>query len=408
MIKRKNIILIWIFSAIGLASAIYLTWLHQQIFTGKIEDFSFCGISRNFSCETVSASPYSEWFGVPMAWAGALLYLFWLALASAGLLNTEKHGRNATSIILFCAVMAVAVDIYLAQLMIFTIGSICLLCLLTYLLNLAIMILAIRAIDIPPVRAMTTAIRLLLPFSGQTRYGYILTFILIAAAGAFGQMQMQKSIAAASRFDEAGFRKFEKSFKRLKVDSSADPFHGAADAKLTIIEFSDFQCPHCRKAHVVLQTILPAYKDRVKLIFKNMPLGLKCNAQFRIDGKGRELHASACDLALLGEAALKQDKFWPLHDLIFSRQSEFKGAALDKAALMQLGKDAGLDVARLEKDFNDPDTAKRVAADLDDAYRLGIQGTPTLLFNGLLLGMPPPSILKKIIDLELEYASTPH
>ncbi len=137
--------------------------------------------------------------------------------------------------------------------------------------------------------------------------------------------------------------------------------------------------------------MLPGYGDQVKLVFKNMPLSM---------------HHSAKALARLSEVAHKQGKFWPLHDLIFERQAEFKDTPLDKNALMELAKDASLDMARVEKDYEGSAAEKAVKADRKEAERLKIRSTPVLLFNGLLIrGVPPPAVLKRIIELELERVS---
>ena len=377
-------------SAVGLAASIYLTQLHQQIFTGKLEDFGFCGISRQISCEAVSASPYASILGVPLAWLGVLLYLFWIALAAAGANKPAQHGRLATGLLLATAGAAVLFNLYLGQLMFFRMQAICLLCLLTYLVNLIILLLAAKMAKGEALSTATSAIRSIIPFSGGTRYGFVLIAVGIIAIGVIGQLQMQKGIAEASKFDADGFRKYQDEAKRLTVNAAADPFHGGADAGLTIVEFSDFQCPHCRKGHVVLQTVLAGYGDRIKFVFKNLPL---------------PFHHSARPLAELGEAAHRQGKFWPLHDLVFERQESFKETPLDRAGLLQLARDAGLDMAQLEKDLADPAVMAAVEADLQESIRLGIKSTPVLLLNGLLLrGVPPPAILKQIIDLELERA----
>ena len=390
--QQKGMLAILLLSAVGLAASIYLTNLHHQIFTGKLEDFGFCGISRAISCEAVSASPYASILGVPLSWLGVLLYLFWISLAVAAISKPDQHGRLVSGMILATSAAAVAFNIYLGQLMFFRMDAICLLCLLTYLVNLLCLILAASQAQGALQSTTLAAVRALLPFSGETRYGFVLVAVFIAAVGVIGQLQMQKSITEASKFDADGFRKYQAT-ERRQVDTASDPFHGGADAKLTIVEFSDFQCPHCRKAHVVLQTVLTGYGDRIKFVFKNLPL---------------EFHHSSKILAQLAEAAHMQGKFWPLHDLIFDRQAEFKDrkTAVGSKELNQFARDAGLDMARLEKDFADPASAAAVEADLKEANRLKIQSTPVFLFNGLLIrGLPSPSILKRIIDLELERAN---
>ncbi len=389
---RRNAIAILILSIVGFVTSMYLTNLHYLIFTGALEDFSFCGISREVSCETVSASPYAKWFGVPLAWIGVMLYLFWSVLAFFSALKPEKNNQIITGIFLLTSAVAVALNIYLGQLMFFTIGSLCLLCLLTYLLNIMVLLLSLKMAKGAMREVSIAAVQAMIPLSGGTRYGFILILILILAAGVLGQVRMQQGIEAASQFNEAGFRHFQDNFSRVNVDTASDPFLGAEDAKLTIVEFSNFECPHCRKAHFTLQTMLPSYQDRVKLVFKNLPF---------------EFNHSATALAQLGEAAHKQGKFWPLHDLIFSRQQDFAKAPLSRDELLQLARDAGLDMARLEKDFDSMEISKAVQMDVNEASRLSIDGTPVFFFNGLLLrGMPKPAIFKQVIELELERASS--
>ena len=388
---RNLLLAVLALSAVGLAASIYLTQLHQQIFTGKLEDFGFCGISRQISCEAVSASPYASLLGVPLAWLGVLLYLFWGAVATIGAQKPDRYGRLAAGLLLVTAAAAVLFNLYLGQLMFFRMEAICLLCLLTYLVNLMVLLLAVRLARGELLQIATAAIRAIVPFSGETRYGFVLLAIGAIAIGVIGQLQMQKGIAEASKFDEAEFRKYQEKSERFTVNIASDPFHGSADAKLTVVEFSDFQCPHCRKGHVVLQTVLTGYGDRIKFVFKNLPL---------------PFHHSARPLAELAEAAHRQGKFWQLHDLVFERQDSFKDNPLNRAGLLQFAKDAGLDMAQLEKDLADPAVTAAVDADLLESTRLNIRSTPSLFLNGLpIRGVPPPAILKQIIDLELERAN---
>ncbi len=206
--QRSINIIILILSVVGLASSIYLTYLHQQIFTGKLEDFGFCGISRSISCEAVSASPYSKMFGVPLSWLGTLLYLFWIALAAIAAFKPENNIRISNGLILVTSAAAVAANIYLGQLMFFTLDTVCPLCLLTYAVNLLVLILALHLAKGFRLASASEGIRAMIPFSGQTRFGFVLVFVLIAAVGAIGQFQMQKGIEAASKFDKAGFKNF--------------------------------------------------------------------------------------------------------------------------------------------------------------------------------------------------------
>ena len=399
MTQRKHLITILILAAIGLAASSYLTWLHQQIFSGQLNDFSFCGISRTISCEAVSASPYSEWFGAPIAWYGVLAYLLWLSLAALGLINRERYAPPALGLILITASCGLLLDFYLAYMMVFKIKSLCLLCLLTYIINLIIVMLAFRVIDKPIMVSIGQTISAAMPFSGNRLYVFSILFALIAGAGLAGGYELRKAAEKElDAFDEDKFMRYRMHAPRHNIDTASDPYLGAEDARLTIVEFSDFQCPHCRKAHITLQTILPPYSDRVRLVFKNLPLGRDCNPMM---GK-HELHPAACKLARLGEAAAEQGKFWPAHDLMFDRQAEIKHMTVSRNTILELGKGAGLDMTKLEAVFDAPSSSQAVRDDIDEAMRLKIKGTPTYLFNGLLIrGIRSPKILQRIIEIEL-------
>ncbi len=397
--RQKLLISILILSVAGLATSLYLTYLHQQIFTGKLTDFSFCGFSRGISCETVTASPQAEWFDVPLAWYGAMYYLLFLFIGLSCILRPARNTSIAICLILLFSAVAVAIDVYLAYIMVFVIGNLCLLCLLTYMLNLAILYLAFRAAATPIRKLIKDAVA---DFTtGRTRTAILLSFITVAATGILGAHELRQAIDdQLASFNEDDYRKFRANTPRLTVDIRSDPYIGPSDADLTIVEFSDFQCPHCRKAHFILQTILPAYKNRVKLVFKNLPLGMECNPN--LQGSSRDFHPSACRLASLGESATKLGKFWPLHDLIFEHQADFKNRPVSETELLKLAKEAGLDASLMEA-TGDAELEKAIHDDIKAANQAGIQGTPSFLFNGLLIrGIPSPKVLQRIIDIELE------
>jgi protein-disulfide isomerase/uncharacterized membrane protein len=404
MDRQRRPIAIFLLSVTGLITSIYLTYLHHQIFTDQLTDFSFCGISRAISCETVTASPQAEWFGVPLAWYGAMYYLLILILSLFAWPKPDRDTAAPIRLIFLLAGVALAIDLYLAYTMVFVIGSLCLLCLLTYFLNLGILYLAYRTGEEPVGTMVTKAAAGMIP--GKARTGIILSFVLVAVLGVLGAHQLRQAIdEQLAGFDEAGYLKFRASAARIQVDIGFDPYLGPSDADLTIVEFSDFQCPFCRNAHLILQTVLPAYQDRVKLVFKNLPLGLDCNPT--LQKMLREVHPNACKLARLGEVAARQGKFWPLHDLIFERQPEFEEKKLTEDDLLDLAREASLDVNNLEARMNDPAIKEAVSKDVKAAIRAGIQGTPTFLFNGLLIkGMPSPKVLQRIIEIELEAAAS--
>ncbi len=146
------------------------------------------------------------------------------------------------------------------------------------------------------------------------------------------------------------------------VDTAGAPVKGPADAAITIVEFSDFQCSFCARAVATVADVLQRYPTQVKWVFKHFPL---------------EIHP---DAPLAHEAALAagaQGKFWEMHDRIFQSQQ-----AIKRGHLVTYAEELGLDVARFTADLDSRTFKARVEQDVAEGHRLGLQGTPTFLING--------------------------
>ena len=182
----------------------------------------------------------------------------------------------------------------------------------------------------------------------------------------------------AQQQDEA--KAIEDQFKNpVKIDIGGAPVKGPANAKVTIIEFSDFQCPFCKRGMDTMDEVLKAYPKDVKVAFKHLPL---------------PFHPEAKPAARATIAAQRQGKFWEMHDLLFNNQQSLSAEYYPKAA-QQLG----LDMAKFNKDFADPAVEKIVDADMELANSHGIRGTPGFFVNGVQVrGAQPFPVFKEIID----------
>jgi protein-disulfide isomerase len=164
------------------------------------------------------------------------------------------------------------------------------------------------------------------------------------------------------------------------VDVSNDPRRGDADAVVTIVEFSDFQCPHCKTFH---EQIFPAlqrlYGDDVRWIFVN---------RFFPGG-----HPFAEEAAIGGECAARQGKFWEYADYVFANQEGLGDGIVRNAA-----SEVGLDEGTYAQCLSGRETASEVAADQAEAARIGVDGTPYFLVNGQeLLGAQPVGVFNEVI-----------
>lgn len=170
--------------------------------------------------------------------------------------------------------------------------------------------------------------------------------------------------------------------KVYAVDVSNAPIRGDENAKITIAAFSDFQCPFCNRVNPTLAKLLETYPGKVRVAFKHMPL--------RIHPDAPAAHAAA-------EAAGRQGKFWEMHDKIFANQRDLKPETFERYA-----QELGLDVARFRKDVADPAVKGRIDADMREAEKLGVGGTPAFYINGKFLsGAQPFESFQKIVDEQL-------
>ncbi|MEV4188496.1 thioredoxin domain-containing protein [Streptosporangium canum] len=162
----------------------------------------------------------------------------------------------------------------------------------------------------------------------------------------------------------------------------------AADDKVTLVEFLDFECESCGAAFPHMERIRAEYDGKINFVVRYFPLPGHRNGELA---------------ARVAEAAGKQDKFEAMYATLFQTQSQWGEASESKEEFfLDLAKQTGLDMAVFQKDLKAPETAERVKKDQGDGFALGVQGTPTVFFNGALLdGEPSYENLKAKIDAAL-------
>jgi protein-disulfide isomerase len=169
-----------------------------------------------------------------------------------------------------------------------------------------------------------------------------------------------------------------------RFDVAADgPSRGPADAQITIVEFSDFQCPYCQRSLETIEQVLAKYPSQVRLVYRHLPLD--------------RIHPHARGAAEAAACADEQGQFWAYHDKLFQNNR-----ALAKEDLLRYAGEAGLDAQRFGACVEERRFKDKVEADLQAARAAGITGTPAFVVNGVLLsGAQPPEEFYTVIDAAL-------
>jgi protein-disulfide isomerase len=162
---------------------------------------------------------------------------------------------------------------------------------------------------------------------------------------------------------------------------------GPEDAPVTIVEFSDFECPYCREGSAELKKVFDRYPGKVRVVFRNYPLDTSCNTYMPRSG-----HLYACRAAMMARCAGTQGRFWEMHDALF-HLPEMRLATLD-----ELPSKLGLSPEAFSACMSDEGTLAIVKADIEEGHRLGVDGTPTLFVNGRKAPSSTAESLFPIVD----------
>ena len=166
--------------------------------------------------------------------------------------------------------------------------------------------------------------------------------------------------------------------------TATDHVLGNPDASVTLVEYSDFQCPACAGYHPVVKQVMETYGDRVRFIYRHYPL--------------RQIHPNAALAAAAAEAANEQGKFWEMHDLLFARQRSWSDNINVKGTFSDYAEELGLNKDTFSSAMGSDAVKDRIATDEASGNRLSISGTPTFFLNGekLSVGATVEQFAKRI------------
>lgn len=160
----------------------------------------------------------------------------------------------------------------------------------------------------------------------------------------------------------------------VNIISSSDWIEGSREAKVTLIEYSDFQCPACGAYYPIVKKLSQELGDKTQFVYRHFPL--------------RQLHANAELAARAAEAAGKQNKFWEMHDMLFENQNKWSGKKNVKDIFVEYAGSLDLDIEKFSNDLNSKEVTEKVENNYQNGVSARVNATPTFFLNGTKLQNP--------------------
>lgn len=400
--KKWALTVVLIAAFVGIVLSAISTSQHMRIMREGFEKESFCAISETINCDIVNASSYSEFLGVPVAWWG-LCYYFAI-FGSALIARFSRQDKKATiAVAWFISIGGIIYSAWLAYIAFFVLGVVCIECLSMYAANIVLLIFLYRALGIPLSKIFQFVRDYVLAVFGRpSNLGFapkIITHAIVYAAvfligwGIISAAQA-KGVGGENRASVA--EKVSAFYMQSLHDINVDPrwsVWGNPNAPVTIVEFSEFQCPFCKIEAFTVKPYLQEFKNNVRFYFVNYPLDNACNVEMT-----RPMHQYACFAAKAGICADQRGGFWPFHDEMFRKQK-----FLSEETILKIADERGWNRDEFMACINSPETDKRVRADISVAKAIYVDGTPSIFVNGRKLRYwRDPKFLQAVVKEEIK------
>jgi uncharacterized membrane protein/predicted DsbA family dithiol-disulfide isomerase len=348
---------------LGVAFSIELTRIHYLAHTDPTFH-SVCAVSEGVNCETVALSPYSVFAGLPVSIWGIAGYLTLALIALTHIAPLRLHPWWPSGIVTLLVGATVAVSAVLASIAALHIDSLCLFCTATFAVNLTMLGLVfggLHSSKTGPLRALLEDLRALAARPALPIVGVTVGVALVACT----------EIAIESYWKAPGWD--ELIALPHGVDEQGQHWIGSPNPAATVVEFSDYECPHCRRAHQRVRQMVVEHPDELRLIHRHLPLDRRCHPQLK-----HEFHGRACLFAEAAECAGQQGKFWEMNDALFAIQET---TATNEVEVEELAVRLGLDRSSFAGCLQRGEAADKVVRDLQAALARGMTGTPTYLLG---------------------------
>jgi uncharacterized membrane protein/predicted DsbA family dithiol-disulfide isomerase len=361
--QKKIFVAMAVLCLLGVGVSTELTRIHFLTHTDP-SFHSVCAVSDGLNCETVALSPYSVFAGLPISVWGIIGYTIMGLLAIWSATGVRNRPPWVHGGLVSLSAFSLAVSIALLSISLLRIDSVCLFCLASYCTNFVLFILCTISLLRSPTGIAAFFLQSIRSFfkSPVTVLCVLLTVGVVVA---------MVEILVTPYWECPGWRDLP-SLNR-GIDKEGHHWVGAENPLVSIVEFSDYECPHCRKAHKKVRMIAAEYPEAVRLYHRHLPLDKSCHPKMK-----REFHRYACHFAKAAECAGRQAGFWEMNDALFSIQDEIKSKDVD---VEKLAVEIGLDRSVFKKCMVGNKVVSRIDDDLNSSMEKGLHGTPTFFIE---------------------------
>ena len=369
---------------LGIASSLWLLNLYINLVTGTgtLESACYTIADQGGGCETIAVSDYSKIWHIPLSALALGYYAVQLFLWLWMILFAEyRKGLLQTSFLL--STLALPITFCMIFISFFIVKELCLLCSLLWIINVLLWLILTQILgyyNFPFQFKMNTKSFSLNPHANITqakitKSSLVISATLFAIILLINQLYMNKNTkentSSINRIIPT-YKKASSVFLPKEAYQGHVKGNGGENAAITILNFSDFQCPHCRKAAINFKSFYLKNKKDIHFIYRHYPLDPSCNQSIKSSGS-----SLSCKIATATECAAQQGKFYEMHDKVFDMQK-----MMSTSKLKEIAADLNLNMTEYESCLEDPKIQEKIQRDINFGNLANIKGTPTFIING--------------------------
>lgn len=369
MTGTKRLYSLLTLSFLGFCISIYQTFSFFELRNGLAGFKSFCTFGDSFNCQAVELSTWAELLpGIPLSTFAASWYLAFFIILFLGK-NPYRRKQSLKAGLIF-TIISTAFSLFYLMIMISVVRSGCILCLVIDGINLASLAIIL---SLKPFQEKTTSTE---TSPWKTFIGVLVGSFLFCL---FLNAQLNTSRISGEEKEAVLASILMQSPVDVKTPSDL-PYKGlppdSKDVKITIVKFSDFQCPACKRGAFAIHPLLSRYADKIRFVYRAFPLSPKCNRL--ID---RDIHPAACEAARVALCAQKEGKFSEVYEALFENQNSLASKGALKI-VSELNSKLDLNTEELQACVDSQEIKQKVMDDIEEGFRLSVRSTPTFFING--------------------------